>query len=151
MKLNPELAPISRSSAAQIPERWQAITTAETRSGAAGVKRPLLTEVVADKLRDVVLRWSDGSEDALPFFLHLPDAVDRLSPYVPGVSPGAPWVVMHAVLRNLSACSSAVNQGGCVIAATSAPWLLVTVGQGRLLLASHPRRFALCVWELHEA
>jgi hypothetical protein len=73
----------------QIWERWQAVTKTAWGSCAAGSRRPLLTEVVADKLRDVVLRWSDGSEHALPFFLHLPDAVDRLLPYVPGVCPGA--------------------------------------------------------------
>ena len=69
----------------QIRDRWQSAPNTAAGSSTADCKRPLVTEIVADKLRDVVLRWSDGSEDALPFFLHLPDALERLLPYVPGV------------------------------------------------------------------
>ncbi len=77
----------SITSAAQIWDRWQAVTKSAVASAPAAEHRSLLlTEVVADKLRDVVLRWSDGAEDAVPFFLHLPDAVDRLVDFVPGMA-----------------------------------------------------------------
>ena len=56
----------SIASAAQIRERWQAAAEAAGASAPAPRERcRLLTEVVADKLRDVVLRWSDGD-----FFSH---------------------------------------------------------------------------------
>jgi hypothetical protein len=74
---------------------------------------PLLMEIVGDKHRDLVLRWSDGREETLPCRLRMADAVRCLAERLAGEGP------THAdPYRNRDPSS---RPGGCAIAQHSLP------------------------------
>ena len=80
------LAAMPPPAAAQLLEAWR--TCALAGAGAAGRRLLLLNEIVADKGRDVALRWSDGIEQQLPLRLDMPQAVLCLASYLQSEGQG---------------------------------------------------------------
>ena len=134
------------------------------QSTAVGVRTvPLLTEIVGDKHRDLVLRWSDGREETLPCRLRMADAVRCLARRLAGVlqcaethlapNPGAepctravPGSLVHngslslIETHRLLLCSCAISSGSVTVQCQGSREHLLLISANRFNIAFCPVR-----------